>query len=194
MLIFWKQKLVLLAVPKTGSTALEAELAPVADVAVVNPPGLKHCSVRKYRNRLAPFFERDGQRPMELVAVMREPIDWLASWFRYRARTALDGQANSTARVDFDAFVAAYLSDAPPDYARVGSQAKFLEGGVDHLFRYDRFPDLVAFLETRLDRKIELSEKNVSPARDALLSDALHDRLLHERRRDFDLWCSLCNG
>ena len=191
MLVFWKQATVLLAVPKTGTTALETALAPIADAAIVNPPGLKHCSVSKYRRSLAPFFERDGRHPMELVAVMREPIEWLGSWYRYRARPALAGRANSTAEIDFDTFVAAYLSEEPPDFARVGSQARFLDGGVDHLFRHDRIDDLVRFLESRLGRAITLPTLNASPPRAITLADEMRERLLEERRADFDLWQSL---
>ena len=39
MLVFWKENLVLLAVPKTGSTALQGALAPRASGLVVANPG-----------------------------------------------------------------------------------------------------------------------------------------------------------
>ena len=42
MLVFWKQKLVILSVPKTGTTAIEAALAPHADIVVSHPPEQKH--------------------------------------------------------------------------------------------------------------------------------------------------------
>ncbi|WP_179379552.1 gamma-glutamyl kinase [Jannaschia marina] len=191
MLIFWKARLVVFAVPKTGTTALEEALAPVADAAIVNPPGLKHCTVRKYRRELAPFFEQKGRRPLETLAVMREPVDWLGSWFRYRARPGLDGQPNSTAGMSFDAFVEAYLSEDPPPFARVGSQATFLEGGVDHLFRHDDQPRLIRFLEDRLEREIQLGRANVSPEGATDLSPALAARLRTDRAADFALWESL---
>ena len=56
MLLFWKAKLVLLAVPKTGTTALEAALLAHADTAILNPPEKKHLTARRWRNQLAPFF------------------------------------------------------------------------------------------------------------------------------------------
>ncbi|WGH78823.1 gamma-glutamyl kinase [Jannaschia ovalis] len=191
MLVFWKARVVLLAVPKTGTTALEAALAPRADAAIVNPPGLKHCTVRKYRRELAEFFEQKGRRPMELIAVMREPRDWLGSWYRYRSRPQLDGQPNSTTGMDFDAFVAAHLSDPAPDFARVGSQAQFLQGGVDHLFRHDRMPDLVGFLQDRIGEEIALPRANVSPAGRTDLLPETEARLRRERAADFNLWNSL---
>ena len=188
MLIFWKTRLAILAVPKTGTTAIEQALAPMADAAILNPPGLKHCTVRKYRRELSDFFEQKGRRPLELVAVMREPVSWLGSWYRYRSRPELDGQPNSTAGMDFDSFVEAYLSESPPDFARIGAQATFLEGGVDHLFRYDRQSALLEFLQERLGGEIVLPRANVSPDGVTTVSPRLRARLKQERADDFALW------
>jgi hypothetical protein len=97
-----------------------------------------------------------GDAP-DVVAVMREPVDWLGSWYRYRRRDTLSGHPNSTANLSFDAFVSAYCHGDPPPFARVGSQAKFLEPQrngtrVTHLFRYEDRQGLRGFLE-RLRRK-----------------------------------------
>ncbi|WP_371153314.1 gamma-glutamyl kinase [Jannaschia sp. 2305UL9-9] len=191
MLIFWKHRFAMLAVPKTGTTALENALAPMADAAIVNPPGLKHCTVGKYRKELAPFFERNGRRPLELVAVMREPVDWLGSWFRYRSRPALDGQANSTSGMTFDAFLEAYLSDPQPDFAKVGAQSRFLQGGVDHLFRYDRPNDLLSFLQNRLGPLPAFGRHNESPPGQLHVSAGMEDRLRKACAKDFKLWQDL---
>lgn len=191
MLIFWKARLVLLSVPKTGTTALEQALADAADIAVTGPPGLKHCTVRKYRRELARFVERGGDRPMELVAAIREPISWLGSWYRYRTRPALKGHENSTAGLTFDEFVTAYLSDAPPPFARVGSQARFLEGGIDHLFRYEETGALAGFLADRLGLPVDPDRVNVSPGGRTPLSTDLDAQLRKARRADFDLWDKL---
>ncbi|WP_299646881.1 gamma-glutamyl kinase [uncultured Jannaschia sp.] len=188
MLIFWDARIVLLAVPKTGSTALEAALASHADAAIVNPPGLKHCGVRKYDRELRPFFERGGQRPMEKMAVIREPVDWLGSWFRYRSRPALRGHANSTAGMQFTHFVEAYLTPEPPAFARVGSQAVMLAGGVEHLFRHDDLGPATAFLAERLGTEVTLPRANVSPPGDVSLPADLEARLRIERAEDFALW------
>ena len=105
MLLFWKAKLVLLAVPKTGTTALEAALLAHADTAILNPPEKKHLTARRWRNQLAPFFENRGTRQIETMAIIREPRDWLGSWYRYRARPEISGSASSTAGMDFAQFV-----------------------------------------------------------------------------------------
>lgn len=196
MLVFWKQRLVLLAVPKTGTTALEAALLPHASAAILDPPGQKHISATGYRKRLANFFEQRGRHRMETVAVMREPVDWLGSWFRYRSRPQLDGKPNSTAGISFDAFVAAWLQDNQPPFARVGSQANFLTDhagapAVDRIFRHDRMDDLVTFLSERLAVPLSLPRSNVSPDVPLSLSPEMRDRLEREARAEFALWASL---
>ncbi|ABD54902.1 sulfotransferase family 2 domain-containing protein [Jannaschia sp. CCS1] len=196
MLVFWKARLVLLAVPKTGTTALEDALLPHADSAILNPPQQKHCTVRRYRTQLQPFFEQRGQRKLELMAVVREPVDWLSSWYRYRARDQIVGHANSTAEVTFDTFVDAWLQDDPPDYAKVGRQSRFVsEGdgslGVDHLFRHDQLHEAVAFLEDRVQATLDVGRSNVSPARDAVLSAEMEARLHAEAPEEFALWARL---
>ncbi|MBO6603822.1 MULTISPECIES: gamma-glutamyl kinase [Rhodophyticola] len=196
MLLFWKQKLVLFAVPKTGTTALEAALLPHASAAILDPPGMKHVSVSRYRNMLAGFFEQRGRHEMETMAVMREPVSWLDSWYRYRRRPQLAGKDNSTGGVDFDGFVTAWLTDNPPAFANIGSQARFLRDGdaacgVTHLFRYDRLDEAVDFLETRLGADLALPRRNVSPEMAVNLSPKLEKRLRSERSAEFDLWAWL---
>ncbi len=196
MMVFWKARLVLLAVPKTGTTALEQALLPYADTAILNPPQQKHCTVRRYRNQLQNFFEQRGQRKLEVMAVVREPIGWLSSWYRYRSRDAIRGTANSTAKVSFDEFVAAWLEDSPPDFAAVGRQSRFVSEedgslGVDHLFRHDRLDRAIAFLEGRVNRKLEVVHANVSPPSDAALSADMDRRLRSEAPEEFALWDGL---
>jgi hypothetical protein len=196
MLVFWKARLVILAVPKTGTTALEEVLAPHADALIRNPPEKKHVTARRYKNQLAPFLENRGGRPMELMAVIREPLDWLGSWYRYRARDQIAGSPASTAGMGFDRFVEGWLADPEPEFARVGRQSRFVSDAdgrviVDHLFRYEALEEAVAFLESRLGMELALPRRNVSPAAELALDPALEARLRREARADFDLWASL---
>src|SRR6056297_216797 len=122
LLVFSRQNLVLLSVPKTGSTAYEAALASHAAIIVSAPPELKHAPVFRYNRFFRPMIERFMAAEPDVVAVMREPIDWLGSWYRYRRRDALSGHPNSTMGISFDGFVSAYCQGQPPAFARVGSQ------------------------------------------------------------------------
>lgn len=198
MLVFMKEKLVLLSVPKTGTTALEAALAARADMVVSNPPELKHAPLYRYNRFFRPMFEKVCNAQMETVAVMREPVSWLGSWYRYRQRPFLDGKPNSTKGLSFNDFVEGYCADPRPAFANVGSQATFLEPrpngtSVTHLFRYEAQPDLIAFLEDRLQTPISLEQHNVSPAAagDLDLTSEVNAQLRATHAADFRLYETL---
>ena len=193
MLVFWKENLVFLAVPKTGTTAIEGALAPRAAMVLRDPPTIKHAPIYRYRRFLKPLFVQAGGQDPETVAVVRDPVDWLGSWYRYRARPDLDGHPNSTRDISFDDFVLEYVKGKPEPFANVGSQAKFVCDGdgklaVDHLFAYEDMDRLIAFLERRLDTTLSLPRLNVSPPRDAVLSPAVAARLRDKRAAEFEVW------
>jgi hypothetical protein len=195
MLVFWKERLVYLATPKTGSTAIEAALEPLASVVIQRPPALKHTNVRRYWQNFAPFLERASGEGFMVVALMREPIDWLGSWYRYRQRDGMHRPQNSTKDISFDDFVTAYLGKDRPPYADVGRQGAFLapegERGADRIFCYERIGTFVAFLEDRLNCEIMLPRLNVSPAGTVALSAATETRLRQDLAADFALHASL---
>ena len=199
MLVFWKERLVFLSVPKTGTTAYEAALASRAAMSIQDPPDLKHAPVYRYNRFFRPMMEKFGADDMETLAVMREPVSWLGSWYRYRRRPFMKGQRNSTHDVNFTEFVSAYLEDKPPSFANVGSQAKFREPrpngtSVDHLFRYENQAGLVKFLEERLSTKIETTRENVSPEMALELDATVASKLRGKCAEDFDLWEGLAAG
>jgi hypothetical protein len=194
MLVFWKARLVLLAVPKTGSSAYETALAPHASMAVLDPPELKHAPVYRYNRFFRPMFEKVGGE-MELMAVVREPVSWLGSWYRYRQRPFLDGRPTSTSGISFDDFVTAYTKGERPRFANVGSQSKFIEPrpngtAVSHLFRYENQAGLVGFLEDRLGLTLDLPRSNVSPRAELRLSPKVEEELRRKCAADFALWDS----
>lgn len=194
MLVFWRQGLVFLATPKTASTAIETALAPHAAVVILRPPQLKHANLQKYRNQLAPFLgDAKGER-LATCGLMRAPIDWLGSWYRYRQRPQ-EVPEKTTRGISFDDFVLAYAQAEQPEFAKVGAQANFLapEGmrPVDYIFRYEAMADFLRFLEKRLDVPINLAVENVSPKADLTLSPGVEARLRRHAARDFALYQSL---
>ena len=193
MLVFWKEKLVILAVPKTGSTALQQALAPRASVVFRDPPGLKHANLMRYRRFVLPMLAQIAEGSFETVAVVRHPVDWLGSWFRYRARPEIDSRPQSTAGTSFDAFVNSYLTEPPPEPARVGSQARFISDrdgrvGVDRVFRYESPERFRSFLSDRLQWDPDLPLRNVSPPMETALSADLVTRLENEKPAEFSIW------
>lgn len=192
MLVFWDQKLVFLATPKAGSTAVETALESLAELAVQRPPVLKHTPVYRYRRFLAPYLEKASGAEFTTVALMREPVSWLGSWYRFRSRDDVMDPKNSTRGISFDEFVLAYLERPQPAFADVGSQARFLTGtdgqAVDRIFCYEDMGSFVDFLEDRLGCEIVLPRVNVSPEAETRLSPEVEERLRLRCAEEFDLY------
>ena len=193
MMVFWQYRLVILAVPKTGTTALENAIGRRASINMREPPVLKHSPVFQYMQHFEPIFRVVGQRNMKTLAIVRHPVDWLGSWYRYRHRDDLVGKPNSTRGVSFDDFVSEYVKPEPAGFANVGSQARFLKGedvpiGVDFLYRYEAWDKLHDFLQRRLRFEFEMPTLNVSPRMELSLSPQVRALLEREKPEDFAAW------
>ena len=193
MLVFFKERLVLLSVPKTGTTALQTALRDRADIVVADPPELKHAPVYRYNRFFRPMFEKVCDVQMETIAVMREPVSWLGSWYRYRRRPFMKGKGNATFDISFDDFVQAYLRGRRPGFANVGSQAKFLEPrpngtSVTHMFRYEEPQRLTEFLTSRLGSMPTLARENVSPEMDLELTRNTDTKYRRKCAEEFALY------
>jgi hypothetical protein len=194
MLVFWPQKLVILAMPKSGSTAIEASLGQLATLAISRPPELKHTPAYRYQRFLAPYLRNSSRdaETFEVFAIMREPIDWLGSWYRFRQRESVTEPGRSTLGLSFDEFVDGYMSKPRPLFADVGSQSKFLrckDGiGVTQLFRYEEMPKFLACLEAKLGTRIELPRVNVSPEMQLELTPERAVKIRNHLREDYSIY------
>ncbi|MEM8690791.1 MAG: hypothetical protein AAGG57_02805 [Pseudomonadota bacterium] len=190
MLVFTEQNLAYLATPKTGSTAIEAALRPHADIILRGRR--KHMPAQRFRRKMLPFLDSAfGVRP-ETVAMIREPISQIRSWYKYRARAFKAGSPYSTQGLSFDQFVLDLIAEDPPQHALIGSQLAFLSDRtgalvVDHLFAYEHQPVFLDFLEERIGPPITLPRKNVSPPIEAPLSERVEAQLRAARTDEFSL-------
>jgi hypothetical protein len=196
MLVFWEARLAFLATPKTGSTAVAAALESLSAVSIQRPPVLKHTTVHRFRRFVGPYLEAASKADWTVVAMMRDPRDWLGSWYRFRQRDETE-PAKSTKGISFDDFVRAWCSEPRPDFADVGSQERFLRPrqgqGVDRLFRYEEIDSFVHFLEDRLGCEIILPRLNVSPPGQTLLSPQTEALLHNVAAADFQLYETLAH-
>lgn len=191
MLIFLRHRLAFLAVPKTGTTAVEMALRPKAEV--IFSRNRKHINAQRYRRKIGPFLEDTFGIFPEPLAVMRDPVDQIRSWYKYRTADRLKGSDLSSAELSFDDYVRAVISRDPPPFAQIGSQFTFLtddtgEVQVDHLFAYEKQLAFRQFLSERLEDTVEIAPKNISPAIDAPLSDEVAAQLRAARADEFALY------
>lgn len=200
MLGFVAQRLVLMSVPKTGTTALEDALAGRAQLALRGRPEIKHLTMTKYLTRIEPLLRAIPGPRFSVVAVIRNPQSWLGSWYRYRQRPQLLGSANSTAGISFEGFIKDYLSENRPGYAKLGRQSAFLAApeGVEPpetlLFQHEQIDLLTDFLAARLKTPITLKRLNVSPEGDETLTPDTERRLRVALAEDFTLWEQAARG
>ena len=153
-------------------------------------------SAQDFQHHIAPYLTaRTGER-FTTVALMREPIGWLRSWYRFRQRDVFDDPSHAMAGRSFEQFAQDYMAPASPAHADIGSQRAILtdaEGrpAVDRIFRYEAIDQFVHFLEDRLDCAITLPRVNVPPAADVKLSPATTAALEAHMSDDLALYRSL---
>ncbi len=191
MLIFLDKNLVFLATPKTGTTAVEMALKGRADIIFAR--SRKHVTAQRYATRVAPFLTESFDAKLETFAVMRHPTEQIKSWYRYRSGPRHKGTEKHTGRLNFDAFVRAVIGPAPPEFANIGSQFKFLTDGdgtllVDHLFAYEKQIEFRRFLSDRMGEEIKLEVRNVSPPAKTVLSEPVDAELRSARADEYALY------
>ncbi len=96
IIVFINEKLVILTAPKTRTASLLAALEPHASIMFRDPPGVKHINLGKYQRQIRKMLENLSDGPFETFGIVRHPLDWMGSWYRYRQCDQLKGHRNST--------------------------------------------------------------------------------------------------
>ncbi|WP_299548475.1 hypothetical protein [uncultured Tateyamaria sp.] len=86
MLIGVKKRFVFVANSKTASTSIEQALGNHAEIMRGGTAQHKHIYMRDALSEYAFLFNQPGYAPDSFFrfGVMRDPIDWIQSWYRYR--------------------------------------------------------------------------------------------------------------
>lgn len=181
MIISLNKKITLLAMTKTASTSIESALAPHCHLVFQKKPIVKHISCRRYERFVVPYLTEIGFKNFETTCVIREPVDWLFSWYKYRSRDVIRDKRESTAETSFDEFCLGYIGEIP-GFAKFGRQSEFVQNrkndvGIHHLFRYEDLDGYIKFLENRFETTLEVEHLNRSPHRDFALSNDVHQKV-----------------
>lgn len=92
MLIGLEKRFIFVANTKCASTSLEDALKPYCDLDYGGTPQRKHIDLRDARKAIPEIFSDPNNDFAEFFkfGVMRDPIDWISSWFRYRKRRDIE--------------------------------------------------------------------------------------------------------
>ena len=172
---------VFLSTTKTGSTAIENSFARYAQIVARRPVSLKHINVRGFNHGFAPILNNHGypRNTYELVCVVREPVDWVASWWRYRSRPEAEGKDSFTGNVSFDEFAEQIVAGE----IDLGSLTNFVQRkdgrvGIDRMWRYENIDRMAEWMAERIGIPTPpLRPANVSPDRQTNVAPATRARL-----------------
>ena len=152
---------------------------------------MRHTNYRTFEKHIRPYLRDSGVEELETICLVREPVSWLSSWYRFRSRHELrdpghPNHRNSTHGMTFDEFVSAYMADPVADFADVGTQTAFVKDsagqvGMQRLFAYDQMSEFVRYMGAKIGAEMKLGHKNVSPS-SAQASD-IAERLSSLKRR-----------
>ena len=180
-----KYKFAFLCMPKCASTSIERAIAKYSDITFKGDSGQKHMRAHQFRTEVDGFIET--------FCIMRDPIDWLGSWYRYRSRPALEGTPNYTGTMTFDHFIEGYLSRNKPPYATfIDKQSDFFTMpshtcGVDVIFDMKRLDLVEKYLSTKIGTDIVLPYTNSSPKKeqkDLVISGSVRAKLNKKIEKD----------
>lgn len=186
--------LVFLSMTKSGSTAVEGHFASQAQMVVRKPPPMKHMKARTFEKHIAPVLRSYGfpRESYELMCIVRDPVDWAASWWRYRSRPAAKDKPVYTGDMSFDEFADRVITGR----VRLGGAANFVSDDagnviVDRMYRYENLEQAAAWMAERLGiDPPTLKRANISPARPLEVSPRTRARLEEHFAADLEIYRS----
>lgn len=189
-----------LCVPKCASSSIEAVLDDFSEVRFGGNPHLKHMNANELETViLSHIRSKISDARVERFCVMRNPTDWVFSWYRFRQREVLKnpnhpGAANYTGNISFNEFVSAYLNkENRPSFADITTQRNFFlmpdrSLGVDYVFSMDRLDLVEEFISNKIGREVRLPVRNVSASANYELEQKLLQELRDFLRLDYEIF------
>ena len=171
MLIFVNQGLIVYAMPKTGTTSIDRAIGRNASIKLsgTGDNGLKHINSKKFIKWRRTLRKEFPKQTFISCCVMREPLDRLNSWYRYRSREEIKNKENYVGNLTFDEYLNKICDDNERKSSRynLNSQSRFIiskkKVGIDRIFPYLKINEFTDFISLKLNKKIKLPRKNISP-------------------------------
>lgn len=174
MLISVKYNFVLLSTPKSASNSIEALLQPYSDISLIGPPFFRHTNFSRYSKYIKPYLKETADADdLQTMCLIREPLSWLNSHYRFRSRWQIRNPnhrnfRHSTHGMQFSDYVEAYMLKDPPPYADVGCQFDFVKNdlneiGVEKIFLYENMAEFIQYMSRKVGKSLKIGYKNSSP-------------------------------
>ena len=190
---------------KCASTSIEHALYNHCNIRISpdpDNPDIKHINARDYCEFISPLLKKiKPQINIDSFCIIREPLDWLRSWYRFRTRDEIKNPAhkyhkNYTGKISFNEFVEAYISKGDrPAFATIktGDQFDFMKLsenmiGVDYVIPMDDLAKVSQFLYFKTGKKVNIQKANISPKRETSLDPKLKDKLCEHLRKDISIY------
>ena len=181
MLISTNHGFTFLCVPKCASTSIEAAIKSYCNINFKGGtfPG-KHMNARNYNKFVIPLLKNlVPHRNVMSFCLMRDPLEWIGSWFRYRARKQLSNPSHRhhkyyTGNVSFEDFILEYMSEGErKPFANLRSQYEFVSLdngriGPDYIIPLTRMDIVEELLSEKLGRNIQIPFKNTTSGKNKL--------------------------
>ena len=184
MIINLDHKLSFICTPKCASTSIEKFMGNGERIELTGSPQMKHRDATFYKNKIKPFLTSAFPNS-EFVsfALIREPISWLSSWWRYLQRPNASKHFN-TNNISFNDYVLNFMK--PLDQRPLGTATRLKyprswiidDDGcvvVDKVFSLDKIEVLEEFLTLRTGSRVLLDNLNKSINIDLSISQSLPD-------------------
>ena len=193
MLVSTTHDFAYLANPKTGTTSFETAFRKYASFGSIAGSDSKHISYKKFRRQFRFFANK-----LEIVTCVRDPLETLYSWFRYRQRPQIASEENSTQNVSFEEFVDEWAKETPRPFANVSSSVEFVlnsKGKIGDLtiFAHHISPGIHDYVAQKIGVEIPELEMNVSPRPSESFETAIAqiDRSAARLVRTYDIYNSI---
>ncbi|WP_186514213.1 sulfotransferase family 2 domain-containing protein [Synechococcus sp. A15-44] len=188
--------IVFLCTAKVASTSLEKALENLSGSERI--PGGKHMGLRNFTKKSLPMLEHKyPHAKFTSFCIVREPLERLNSWWRYRARLHAEHK-NSTAGMPFIEFVESHLEYLNGNKTSAKSNVQFspqtkwvLDSRnkyvTDKVFAVEKFEEVEEFLQSRTSEVVRIRRRNVSPMQDNSDISSIQGKLLEDLKRSLDL-------
>ncbi|WOI58360.1 hypothetical protein [Palleronia sp. LCG004] len=194
MLLSFERRFLFVANTKTASTSIETVLRPHATIVRAETPRRKHVGLSVALEEYRGDFARAGVSPGGVLkfGVMRDPIDWITSWYRYRRGNAVESPL--PADMDFAAFwTRADWNIKSPKGVPYLQRRLFCEGETtlaDVIIPYPRLSETFARICKGLGIAVgDLPQENRSRLRETEgLSPELREEMRDFYAADYALW------